>query len=180
MIKWSEEDEEDDNKQNNDKITKLQSICDLIRFPLMKGEYFAENVVPLKVLTQDEAFSVSMYMLSPKSDCKFNQRQRKTVNKYDNECKNKSWDVYTEKVKQEQRNTIHALLAESKFSDSKCLIGPNQTERKINRVFLATISPVFAVMLYGKMVESKANSDVIIKEIDPDGFRRILNYAYYF
>ena len=62
--------------------------------------------------------------------------------------------------------------------DATFVIGRDCTHFKVNRVGLAAISSVFEAMLYGQMKEGQRDSKVIIDDIDADGFRCILNYAY--
>ena len=52
----------------------------------------------------------------------------------------------------------------------------NQKIFRVNRIFLATISPVFKAMLYGKTKESKKNALIPLKGIDPFHFEQIIKY----
>merc|ERR1712154_519199 len=47
-----------------------------------------------------------------------------------------------------------------------------------HRLLLASISPVFEAMLFGKMKESEHNSEIEILDIEPNAFRNVLKFAY--
>eukprot|EP01083_Nonionella_stella_P305302 1064478_1 len=85
---------------------------------------------------------------------------------------------YGSKLQAVQRQMFADILTNDKYSDATFIIGENQTQFNVNRVFLAAISPVFHAMLYGEMQESKPNSEVAIKDIDHVAFQCILNFAY--
>eukprot|EP01083_Nonionella_stella_P040906 110920_1 len=72
---------------------------------------------------------------------------------------------------------LDALNSQS-FADTTFIIGEQQSEYHINRIFLALISPVFKAMLFGKMTESQPNSTVVIEDTTPKTFESIIRFAY--
>ena len=65
----------DNNKMR--KIDSLKSVCDLIRFGLMDSKYFANNIIPLKILSIEDAYSVLLYYQNPSTNCGiFNTERR--------------------------------------------------------------------------------------------------------
>ena len=64
------------------------------------------------------------------------------------------------------------------YADVTFVVGKEEREFEINRIFLAMVSPVFKAMLFGKMKESEPNSEVFIKHIEPKIFECIINFAY--
>eukprot|EP01084_Bolivina_argentea_P089511 161510_1 len=85
---------------------------------------------------------------------------------------------YTEKIKSTQRKILLNALNTHELADVTFIIGEQETEYNINRIFLSLISPVFKAMLYGKMKESELDSDVIIKDMKPEIFECIISFAY--
>eukprot|EP01084_Bolivina_argentea_P086193 155796_1 len=85
---------------------------------------------------------------------------------------------YTEKIKSKQRNILFNALNTDELADVTFIIGKPETEYNINRIFLSLISPVFKAMLYGQMKESELDSDVIIKDMEPEIFESISSFAY--
>eukprot|EP01084_Bolivina_argentea_P101502 181966_1 len=85
---------------------------------------------------------------------------------------------YDDNKRQKQCKLLLQMLDQQKLADTTFIIGSNQEEYNVNRVFLAMISPVFEAMLFGHMKESEPNSDVIIEDIDPTIFECVLNFAY--
>ena len=85
---------------------------------------------------------------------------------------------YSGDTQHDQRNTLLLALGSQEFSDITFLIGEQQTEFHLNRMFLAMISPVFKAMLYGQMREAQADSEVIIEDMASDIFECIIHFAY--
>eukprot|EP01084_Bolivina_argentea_P130690 230712_1 len=85
---------------------------------------------------------------------------------------------YSVSMQAEQRQNLINILHDKDFADVKFIIGQDKTEFNVNRLFLASISPVFKAMLYGHMRESNINSDVIISDIEASSFKSVINYAY--
>eukprot|EP01084_Bolivina_argentea_P232878 392377_1 len=85
---------------------------------------------------------------------------------------------YTEKIKSKQREILLNVLNTQEFSDVTFIIGDEKTEYHVNRIFLSSISPVFKAMLYGNMKESEPNAIVPIKDMKPETFQSIINFAY--
>eukprot|EP01083_Nonionella_stella_P089836 250855_1 len=83
-------------------------------------------------------------------------------------------------LQKEQRQRIANLLTQNKYTDVTFVVGKDEQQKSfdVNRLFLASISPVFEAMLFGKMHESKPNATVIINDIDPDDFEAVLRYSY--
>jgi len=85
---------------------------------------------------------------------------------------------YSTEIKSLQRENLLNILKQKEFADVTFIIGRNKTEFPLNRIFLASVSPVFKAMLYGHMRESKSNSDVIIEDIDASAFQSVIHYSY--
>eukprot|EP01083_Nonionella_stella_P175758 613030_1 len=85
---------------------------------------------------------------------------------------------YTASHQREQREIFKQMLNDQTLADTTFIIGSDQSEYNINRLFLASSSPVFLAMLFGKMKESELNSDVIIEDMRSNTFECILNFAH--
>ena len=85
---------------------------------------------------------------------------------------------YTTDIRAVQAETLSKIRNHFKFADITLLIGEQEKEYKVNRVFLASQSPVFEAMFYGNMVESKPNSVVKLPDIEPSLFDCIINYCH--
>eukprot|EP01083_Nonionella_stella_P311790 1112924_1 len=57
----------DNDDEPRTKRQVLRTICDLIRFPLMDGKYFATQVVSQNVLTKDELITIFLYFHNPEA-----------------------------------------------------------------------------------------------------------------
>ena len=80
--------------------------------------------------------------------------------------------IYSESLQSQQRQQLMNVLKEEKFTDCTLIIGPQQVRCEINRLFLASISAAINELLF----EDQRNEHVI-PDIDPIGFRCILNFA---
>eukprot|EP01084_Bolivina_argentea_P051531 94802_1 len=78
-----------------------------------------------------------------------------------------------------QQKHLLQVLKNQKLTDVTFIIGSDKKQFRVNRIFLAVISPVFEAMLCGNMKESKPNSNVIIPDIDADAFECITKFAYF-
>eukprot|EP01084_Bolivina_argentea_P156221 272240_1 len=85
---------------------------------------------------------------------------------------------YSDSKRQEQCKLLSKLLNEQNYFDTTFVIGSQETKFNVNRIFLASVSPVFAAMLFGKMKESELHSEVIIEDLEPSAFESIINFAY--
>eukprot|EP01083_Nonionella_stella_P123691 372882_1 len=85
---------------------------------------------------------------------------------------------YTSALKTAQRQILMNALDNHELTDTTFIIGEQQTQYQVNRVFLALISDVFKAMLFGQMKESKPNSEVIIEDMEPSTFECIVKFAY--
>eukprot|EP01083_Nonionella_stella_P062513 162521_1 len=85
---------------------------------------------------------------------------------------------YTSALKTAQRQILMNALDNHELTDTTFIIGEQQTQYQVNRVFLALISDVFKAMLFGQMKESKPNSDVIIDDMESSTFECIVKFAY--
>jgi len=81
-------------------------------------------------------------------------------------------------VKNQQRQSIASTLDQEALCDVTFRIGPEQTEFRANRIFLAAISDVFKAMLFGSMEEGKPHSIVTIPDIDAKAFGAVLDFSY--
>ena len=84
----------------------------------------------------------------------------------------------TDETRKKQCLSIANGMVNSALHDVTVLIGCDQIEFKVNRVFMALISDAFQAMLFRQMQEGQRDSEVIIEDIDPNGFQCVLNYAY--
>ena len=85
---------------------------------------------------------------------------------------------YQSFMQQMQCSTISTKINDQEFSDVTFLIGEQQTEFYLNRIFLAMISPVFKAMLYGQMKEAQPESEVVIEDMATETFDCIVKFAY--
>ena len=79
-------------------------------------------------------------------------------------------------VRATQQAHLLQVLNDEKLSDTTFIIGKKKKRYRVNRIFLAVISPVFETQLCGN---SKPDSDIVIKDIDPNAFDCIIKYAYF-
>eukprot|EP01084_Bolivina_argentea_P130125 229740_1 len=88
--------------------------------------------------------------------------------------------AYDQTVQANQRTNLLNVLNQSQFADVTFIVGNNEqkTSFKVNRLFLASISPVFKAMLYGAMKESQQNAEIEINDIKSNAFKSVLKYAY--
>ena len=80
--------------------------------------------------------------------------------------------------RREQKLNLLNTMYDEDLCDVTFIIGKERTQFQANRVFLASISPVFKAMLYGKMLESKQNSEIEIVDVEATAFEQILRYSY--
>lgn len=74
---------------------------------------------------------------------------------------------------------IGALLFSEKLSDVHFLVGSTEKERiPSHRLILSARSEVFEKMLFGRMKESKANSDIEVPDMHPSSFMAMLRFLY--
>jgi len=73
------------------------------------------------------------------------------------------------------------LLSKNKLWDMTFIVGSkHKTDFKVNRLLMASISPVFEAMLYGRMntTESKDNTEISLELINPETFEQVIKFAY--
>ena len=81
-------------------------------------------------------------------------------------------------IKSLQCSNIATVLRQDALCDVTFVIGSSETRFQANRVFLAVISDVLKVMLYGAMKEGQSNSVIRIPDIDVTGFEAVLAFAH--
>eukprot|EP01083_Nonionella_stella_P026648 73411_1 len=88
--------------------------------------------------------------------------------------------AYDQTVQSKQCANLLNVLNRSEFTDVTFLVGNNEqkTSFKANRLFLASISPVFKAMMYGQMQESKPDAEIEINDIEPNAFESVLKFSY--
>eukprot|EP01083_Nonionella_stella_P136916 416747_1 len=82
------------------------------------------------------------------------------------------------KLMRKQRELMLDILNRQRFTDVMFVIGEEETEYNINRIFLASISDVFEAMLFGQMKESKPDARVVIQDTTPEIFECLIHFAY--
>ena len=85
---------------------------------------------------------------------------------------------YTAAIKDQQRKSFRAALEDGDCADLTFLVGAERAEIKVNRAFVALMSPVFRAMLFGRMKEAEHDAEVPIPDIEPDVFECIIHFAY--
>ncbi|KAF2879641.1 hypothetical protein ILUMI_26531 [Ignelater luminosus] len=81
------------------------------------------------------------------------------------------WQVLTGNLKSRGKY----LLESGVWSDCRFVVGPEENTFAAHMLLLATTSPVFETMFYGKMPEK---GEVVITDISPGIFKMLLTYIY--
>ena len=85
---------------------------------------------------------------------------------------------YSACIQAQREQVLNKALNDHEFADVTFIIGKEKKQYVLNRTELSKFSPVFKAMLFGKMMESKLDCDVIIDDIEPEIFECIVNFCY--
>ena len=85
---------------------------------------------------------------------------------------------FTTEMQMQQHNNMAAILKRDSMRDVTFLIGEEQKEFTGNRIAMSSISDPLRIMLFGSMKESQPDTEVIIDDIEPEGFQSVLNWAH--
>lgn len=85
---------------------------------------------------------------------------------------------FSTEMQLQQHKNMAAILKMDSMRDVTFLIGEEQKEYTGNRIAMSSISEPLRIMLFGSMKESQPDTEVIIGDIEPEGFQSVLNWAH--
>ena len=86
-------------------------------------------------------------------------------------------DFVTKHMKQ-RRATFAKTRKDPDFNDVTFVIGETKSKFHVNRMVMASLSDVMKAMLYGAYQESQDDAEIVLEDVKPVAFERVLQFAY--